>query len=392
MTDNTRLKVKFEEIQQSYNHFIDSCYQPEEGYRLSLNSEVTPYALCFAIFGKHLVGQIASISKEIELFDELLRSNLSVYKDNCISNNKNIATDKGYLQLLCFTLSALSIIETLNNNSLETHVIPLVRKENVCGILQKPEIYSGKAGTGNLAMFYAILLIYSKEYLNEEVDELIDIWIEKHLNSMNNNGFWGLSNRNLYLQFQNGYHQYEIFEYLGIKNQNQNMTSNFINSLADNIGHFAPYPGGGGCYDYDAIFLLTFLGESLNSKYDALINKTLESILSEQNEDGGFSESLYIRPRNLKNLKSMTQHLVQKEGRVRAERARFCLTLLRFKHNKIKTHWTKYSREWHESNLWDSWFRMLTIARIDNSISLSSSNWGFINFPGIGHSYILSKN
>ena len=80
------------------------------------------------------------------------------------------------------------------------------------------------------------------------------------------------------------------------------------------------------------------------------------------------------------------------EGRVRAERARFCLTLLRFKHNKIKTHWTKYSREWHESNLWDSWFRMLTIARIDNSISLSSSNWGFINFPGIGHSYILSKN
>ena len=118
----------------------------------------------------------------------------------------------------------------------------------------------------------------------------------------------------------------------------------------------------------------------------------MESILSEQNEDGGFSESLYIRPRNLKNLKSMTQHLVQKEGRVRAERARFCLTLLRFKHNKIKTHWTKYSREWHESNLWDSWFRMLTIARIDNSISLSSSNWGFINFPGIGHSYILSKN
>jgi hypothetical protein len=392
MTDNTKFQVKFEEIQQSYNHFIDSCCQPEEGYRLSLNSEVTPYALCFAIFGKHLVGQIASISKEIELFDELLRSNLGVYKDKCIRSKKNIATDKGYLQLLCFTLSALSIIETLNDNPLESHVIPLVKKENVCEILQKPEIYSGKAGTGNLAMFYGILLIYSKEYLNKEVDELIDIWIEKHLNSINKNGFWGLSNRNLYLQFQNGYHQYEIFEYLGIQNQNQNMTSNFINSLADNIGHFAPYPGGGGCYDYDAIFLLTFLGESLNSKYDALLNKTLQSILSEQNDDGGFSESLYIRPRSFKNLKSMTQHLIEKKGRIRVERARFCLTLLRFKHNKIKTHWTKYSRDWHESNLWDSWFRMLTIARIDNSISLSSSNWGFINFPGIGYSHILSNN
>ena len=90
MTDNTRFQVKFEEIQQSYNHFIDSCYQSGDGYRLSLNSEVTPYALCFAIFGKHLVGQIDSISKEIELFDELLRSNLSDYKDNCIRNKKNI--------------------------------------------------------------------------------------------------------------------------------------------------------------------------------------------------------------------------------------------------------------------------------------------------------------
>jgi hypothetical protein len=389
MYNNISFKFNFEEAQQDYNHFIDSCYQPGEGYRLTPKSEVSPYALCFAIFGKHLVGQIVSISSEIELFDKLLRSNLNTYKIKCVSSGKNIQKDKGYLQLLCFTLSALSILGTLDDNPLQESVLPLIAQKNVSLILKNSDIFHGKAGTGNLAMFYAIFLIYSKKYLNIDLDELLNEWIDMHLNSMNSNGFWGPNSRNLYLQFQNGYHQYEIFEFLGIDTKRIKKTHDFVNSLSDRMGHFAPYPGGGGCYDYDAIFLLTFLGNRSSLKYDSLLKKTLKSILSEQNSDGGFSESLYIRPRSFQNLKFMAHHLIEKKGIARIERARFCLTLLRPKHNNISTHWTHYSRDWHESNLWDSWFRMLTIARIDNTISLSSSKWGFINFPGIGFSHSL---
>ena len=29
-------------------------------------------------------------------------------------------------------------------------------------------------------------------------------------------------------------------------------------------GGFAPYPGGGACYDYDAIFFLTYENNSIN--------------------------------------------------------------------------------------------------------------------------------
>jgi hypothetical protein len=392
MVTDRNFQVSFEKAQKNYNDFIDCCYQPNEGYRLTPKSEVSPYALCFAIFGKHLIGEIDSISIKIELFDKLLRSNLSVYKNNCIRNGLNYKTDKGYLQLLCFTLSALAIIDTLNENSLEDHIFPLVSSKNVTLILQRADIYNGKAGTGNLAMFYAISLIYAKKYLNRDVDDLIKKWINKHLNSMNSNGFWGPYDRNYYLQFQNGYHQYEIYEYLGIQSKSLNQMIDFVSSLSDKQGHFAPYPGGGGCYDYDAIFLLTFLGKISSNKYVPLFKKTIGSILSEQNIDGGFSESLYIRPKSLKNLQNMANHLIEKKGRTRRERARFCLTLLRPKHNNIKTHWTKYSREWHESNLWDSWFRMLTIARIDNEVSLSPIEWGFINFPGIGYCHSLRKD
>ncbi|WP_416652645.1 hypothetical protein [Candidatus Pseudothioglobus sp. Uisw_086] len=374
----------FEKSKKMYDDFIDKCYQPYEGYRLTPKSETSPYALCFAIFGKHLIGKMQSINNEIDFFDSLLRSNIKQYKEKCISLDRDIHSDKGYLQLLCFTLSALSIIDTLQDDSLLEHVLPLIVDKDIMSILESSGTFTGSPGSGNLAMFYATLLIYSRNYLKLNIDESLDNWVETHIASINSNGFWGKSDKNLYLQFQNGYHQYEIFEYLGIKTNKENEVANFVYSLSDKIGHFAPYPGGGGCYDYDAIFALTLLEGSISDNHKALLEKTLNTILTEQNIDGGFSETLYIRPRNIINIKAMYSHIKERPGRLRIERARYCLTLLRPKHNNIKTHWTEYSREWSESNLWDSWFRMLTIARIDKTICLSSSKWGFINFPGIG--------
>ena len=64
---------------------------------------------------------------------------------------------------------------------------------------------------------------------------------------------------------------------------------------------------------------------------------------------------------------------------------RYFLALQRPKHNKLQTHWTKESRRWDQSNLWDTWFRLMTIARVD--MRLDSGNemrWKFISFPGIG--------
>ena len=58
---------------------------------------------------------------------------------------------------------------------------------------------------------------------------------------------------------------------------------------------------------------------------------------------------------------------------------------LRNKHNKIHSYVSDRSREWYQSNLWDSWFRMMTLARIQCKLDTNSRlNWGFIDFPGIG--------
>lgn len=375
-----------------YNQFIDSCYVSGEGYKLTANSEISPYALCFAIFGKYLIGQLESISNEVCWMNTLLRRNLDEYRNNCLLAGRALETDKGYLQLLTFTLSAMSITDSLDKEPLDSHVIPLVNKKNVIDVLKSAGTFIGRPGTGNLAMFYAILLIYSEKHLSLDTSEVLKKWQKCHIKTMNCHGFWGNENRPLYLQFQNGYHQYEIFEYLGVTNDKSEFAANFVYSMSDKNGHFAPYPGGGGCYDYDAVFVLTFLGQEVDLKHKKLLNQTFNTILSEQNNDGGYAESRYVRPKNLANIKIMLRHIIEKGGYTRIERARYCLSLLRSKHNRISTHWTKYSRDWNESNLWDSWFRMLTIARIDQLSGENEFKWGFIDFPGIGYNYMLCNS
>ena len=188
-------------------------------------------------------------------------------------------------------------------------------------------------------------------------------------------------------QFQNGYHQYEILEYLGVNNPKSSAAAEAVASLADKEGHFAHYPGGGGCFDYDAVSILTSAGYAQKNKGRNLLLKTATAILSQQNDDGGFADSHRVRPRSIRNIHSAIQHVFSGRDVARKERPSQCLKMMFPKHDRVHTHWSKYSREWSESNLWDSWFRMLTVARIECNISSNArKRWGFIDYPGIGFS------
>ena len=68
--------IGMDSIRDNYGEFIDSCYADERGYRLTKKSDISSYALCFAIFGKHLVGDNIFLSENKNLFDSLLRENI----------------------------------------------------------------------------------------------------------------------------------------------------------------------------------------------------------------------------------------------------------------------------------------------------------------------------
>ncbi|MEC5382431.1 hypothetical protein VSX64_16365 [Aurantimonas sp. C2-6-R+9] len=365
-----------------YHAFIDRCRAGSADYRLTPRAEPTSYARCFAVFGLHLIGARAALHGSRDDLVPALRRDLRAARGKPCGP---VPRDKAYRQLLCFTLSALATLGALDDDPL----LDLVKEQvpdDAGAALAEAGALEGRAQSGNQAMFLAIFLLHLRRFAGRDTRPALGRWVETHSAAMNRFGFWGPDAGLTHLHFQNGYHQYEIFELLGAKNPREAEAITAVASLCDPLGHFAPYPGGGGCFDYDAVFVLTPDGRAADrSDVRGLLARTRDTIVSEQLQDGGFCESLRVRPR-MRSWPGFAERLAS--GRNLAlfkERARYALTLQRPKHDRIHTHWSRYSRGWDEANLWDSWFRILTIARIECAFDPPrAGDWGFIDYPGIG--------
>lgn len=374
-----------------YLAFLRTCRSVDGEIGLTPLADASPYAACFWIYGMHLLREKSILDESGASLAVEIRRAVRDYRKQCTLEQ---VSGKQYRQLLAFSLSALSILGVLANDPMEDLVIEQL-PVNLDLELHKHGCLAGKPQSGNQAMFVAIFLLHARNMLGMPLDEKISCWVQSHLSHLNSFGFWGRARNMTSLQFQNGYHQYEIFEYLGIHTGREDAAVASVSALADSLGHFAPYPGGGGCYDYDAVFMLT-TGGQLPDIASSLLKQTLHTLLQEQRPDGGFCESLYVRPRELCNLVAWVSHVARAIPNIAlfVERLKYAIILQRTKHDRIVTHWSRYSRRWDESDLWDSWFRMLAIARIQCAIDPGySESWGFIDFPGIGfHPSLRSIN
>lgn len=365
-------------LREKYASFVQVCASNLQ-YKLTPLADSSAYARCFAVFGRHLLQLPFQDPSAIAA---ALREDIRIFR----RRSSEFPTDKSYRQLLAFTLSALTAIGELASDPLVDLVAEQIPKD-VGKALHESGCLEGRAGSGNQAMFIAVFLLHARDVLGLNTNTCVEEWVDLHLRHMNPIGFWGRGGSPTYLQFQNGYHQHEILEYLGVENPKEDAMIRAVSSLADREGRFAPYPGGGGCYDYDAVFLLTPGGRIPDDFTRELLQRTADSIVSAQNPDGGFCESHYVRPRSPANLARFARHIVSawRQPAAMKERLRYGLTLQRPKHDRIHTHWSRYSRRWNESDLWDSWFRMLALARIEAAMDPSkASEWGFIGYPGIG--------
>jgi len=370
------------------SEFAKLCFSRDGMSRLTPNAEPTLFALCFYIFLANLLRESFSAT-QVDVMSRMIR-------DGIRSERKKFSVvpmDKPYRQLLCFSLSALKILGSLENDTLDDLVLEQIDKP-ISDQLEAYGCLTGAPGAGNQAMFVAIFLIHCRDYLQVDTQSLIDEWVQKHLDAMNRFGFWGPNRGMTHLQFQNGYHQYEIFDYLRVKTKRMKSAAYQTLSLCDAAGHFAPYPGGGGCFDYDAVTILTRGEGKLDEEVTNILLTLADSILSGQQDDGGFAESLMVRPRSIEHFSLFISQIMSAIGNwpLFIERTRYAISLQRIKHNRITTHWSHYSRAWGESNLWDSWFRMSSLARIEIALdSRAIKTWGFIDYPGIGYHPLLGS-
>lgn len=362
--------------------YIDSL-ETSEGFKLFERSEISPFARCFVIFNKSLIKKNDWLKiREQQLINDLNLDLYNIYQ-KMIINNIDWRSNKFFLQLFSFTLSSLNILNgQLNDQNME--ILKKILDIDLKKVFREKQVHQGAAKSGNYSMFFAIFNIYANNYLKIDRSKQIHEWIEFNCSSINSNGFWGKENKMDYKQFQNGYHQYEIFEYLKMEKIPWDLAAKKTLLMSDRYGHFAPWPGGGACYDYDAIFILTSKFVNDISQEKVLI-KTLKNIINSQNFDGGFCESKYMNNNLIIRFLDIIKHIISQPRNFRFRSLFINLNLLRNKHRNIITHWTKKHRKWDDSNAWDTFFRLSTIYRICNRLNFKEKDLFKINnFPGIG--------
>ena len=81
-----------------------------------------------------------------------------------------------------------------------------------------------------------------------------------------------------------------------------------------------------------------------------------------------------------------SQHILKSPNiHILIERIRYIASIYLKNKEKIYTHWSTYPRRWDESNLWDTWFRLLALKLIyEKSFDCKYNKIKKINFPGIG--------
>ena len=315
----------FKGVRERLATFVGACDADPSAYRLTPLAEATPFARCFAVFLLQLLRDPA-----LSVMAEPL--SLAIVRDLKAARSRPDVDirAKAFRQLLAFSLSALAVLPGASPCLLDELVVEQLSDRGVED-LESLGCLDGRAGSGNQAMFIAIFLLHGRDLLGLDTQSLIDAWVDAHLRFMNRLGFWGNEVRMTHLQFQNGYHQHEVLEHLGVDNPRREQTLAAVRDLADSEGHFAPYPGGGGCYDYDAVFMLTPEGRVPNDATRALLLRTAASIIAEQQPDGGFAESLRVRPRSLTNLHMSVTHTLDAFGKgpLFFERLRYCQMCIR---------------------------------------------------------------
>ena len=368
--------LDFAELRRSVLAWLGSL-QIADGccrHTFSAGADETIFCSCFALF-------ILDLFRETDKFTNEQRqkwiSHLRSFQNKeygYFEPKKFYHQDKerNRFQLTCFCLSALTILGAQPGSPLR-FVEQWKTPDDVRAYLSERGCHQGSPGSGNKAMFQAIFLTYEYERVREDhLLDKIDAWFEFHNKTQNRNGFWGAERKSHYLHgLQNGFHQLEIYFYWQRDVPRLERIVDVALMSQDKQGFFSPTPGGEACHDYDALHTLAMAYKTIDyrkSDIEACMRRAFDAIMSTSDDDGGFCQSKYKLTSLADFLRYIPIYCSGRSPYLWYFRARACLVALLKQQTMIHTGWTKEPRSWGQSNLWDTWFRCLTVAEIAHTI------------------------
>lgn len=346
-------------------------------YRMNEGASANAFTSCFALFILDLLGETRTFAESIRCewiaYLQSLQNQVHGYFEPEIYCHDD--AERNRLQLTCFCLSALGILGAGPKFPLK-YLDEFKSAQDIDSYLHCRNVHMGARGSGNKAMFLGIALSYEYERTREKrFGELLDAWFEFHDRHQNANGFWGSTREDLYYHgFQNALHQLVVYDYWNRPLGRQEKMVDTIIALQGPDGHFDMTPGGSACMDYDAIhFLANVLCwmDCRKSEVTATLRKAFYSLIANQNSDGGFCQSR-AKPKRLGDLiRQAPYYFKGNNPYLWYYRLRKAVGVM-MRPDQITTGWVPEARRWDQSNLWDTWFRLLAMAVIANSVHLEN--------------------
>jgi prenyltransferase beta subunit len=396
--------------QERIVHFIRRLHLDDGKFLFSPSSKTSNLcSTCFAIMALDLINELSNYQsgekdKTIKFIKSLQDEKSGLFNKRVPEFSRHSSYDREYIEHLQ-TNFAIMALETLGT-TLDFTLVFLERYKNE-HLLQdwlthlnwnNPWLVSNKV------MFILDFFIYDMEIFKNDntlfINSIME-WLRRHQNPRS--GFWNLDKHSTYHdQMAGAYHFFLYYTYLGKQPCYVEKVIDSVLKIQDYDGLFNYAGGGGSCDDLDAVDLLcraTFYIDYKKEYIKKSLERAYKSLWNNQNVDGGFcwakrdffsaEKIVHIFNPTLLSM-SWLEYLYYMKSKIYNQ-----VVSVPFKRLSNKELLWGYS-DLEEmkiglsaSEIWSTWFRLLTIALIEETFPelcdhKKTFNWNMRKKPGLG--------
>jgi hypothetical protein len=241
--------------------------------------------------------------------------------------------------------------------------------------------------SGNRALFLGALLSQGADAASRAA---LDAWFEWHDRRARASGFWGKGHRSdWYVGMGGAAHQYLVYHFHRREPPHLGAAVDRVLRMQYADGRFWPVPGGGSCYELDALEILAVGRAWSDHRRDEIAEasrRASDVVLASRNADGGFcwaARRWFDVPDGLRALAGPG------DLRTRAWTLRALANAHVLRHEEARrTAWVEGAHPVGVSSVYDTWFRLLTLAtasRVTPDARTGGVPWAAVPAPNWGY-------
>jgi hypothetical protein len=379
------------EIRAGALRYLASLRRGPADYAMTRELGGSLFTACFAYFVRHLLADAertedaAALAAALDAGQDPVTGSWAAGRAGTHADHTRAHAD---WQLASFAVSALAALGRPPAHPLR-FLEPFRAPEAVRDYLDGLAWERNPWNSGNRALFLGALL---SGPAGQEAGgpAALDAWFAWHDRHARPSGFWGEGHRSdWYVGMGGAAHQYLLYHFHRREPPHLRAAVDRVLDMQYPDGRFWPVPGGGSCYELDALEILAVGRAWSDDRRDAIAEaarRATDVALSSRNADGGFC---WAARRWFDGPDAWRAFTGPGDLRTRVWTLRALANAHVLRHEEARrTAWVEGAHPVGVSSVYDTWFRLLTLAtatRVTSDPRTDGVAWTAIPAPNWGY-------